>query len=57
MMITEREIMDESLGDAPEVGDLYARMRPVFPCSECGRLWVYWNGFDGEPRSYAPESD
>jgi hypothetical protein len=56
-MISDREIMDESLGGSPQVGDLYLRMRPVFPCTERGRLWVYWNGFDGEPISYAPEPD
>jgi hypothetical protein len=35
--------------------DLQARMTHLFPCPECGRLWVYWDGMASEPTSYARE--
>ena len=40
-----------------EMPDLYARMTHVFPCSECGRLWILENGMNREPVSYAREPD
>ena len=24
-------------------------------CPSCGRLWVWWDGWDAEPTVYAPE--
>lgn len=57
LMIPEREIGDDAWDGSLKMSDLYARMRHVFPCSQCGRLWIFWQGFDGEPTSYAPEPD
>lgn len=30
-------------------------MNSALKCSRCGRLWVFWNGFDSAPVSYAQE--
>ncbi len=54
-MIADHEIADESWGGAVEMSDLYARMTHVFSCPDCGRLWIFWRGFDGPPVAYAPE--
>lgn len=35
--------------------DIYREMSSVLKCSRCGRLWVFWNGFDSAPVSYTPE--
>lgn len=35
--------------------ELYNKMKSILQCKNCGRLWVYWNGFDHEPVSYLPE--
>jgi hypothetical protein len=39
------------LVDAEEV---YLACQSMFRCSNCGRLWVYWNGFEQEPTCYQP---
>jgi hypothetical protein len=31
--------------------------RPVFLCPVCGRIWVYWDGYEGKRVSYFRESD
>ena len=56
-MIRDREVGDDSWEGAIQMRDLYARMTHVFPCSECGRLWIFWKGFDANPVSYVPEPD
>ncbi|GAB3150824.1 hypothetical protein GCM10027161_50360 [Microbispora hainanensis] len=42
----------EGLVDAEEI---YRACTSMFRCPVCGRLWVYWNGFDRDPECYAPE--
>lgn len=34
---------------------IYREMNSALKCSRCGRLWVFWNGFDSAPVSYAQE--
>ncbi|MEV7968750.1 hypothetical protein AB0O34_22605 [Sphaerisporangium sp. NPDC088356] len=43
----------EGLVEAEEV---YRACSSMFRCPKCGRLWVYWDGFDGEPACYTPQS-
>ncbi|BCL30240.1 hypothetical protein GCM10017557_50990 [Streptomyces aurantiacus] len=31
---------------------LQEKARPVFLCPACGRIWVYWNGYEGPRVSY-----
>ncbi|GAA3126883.1 hypothetical protein [Streptosporangium carneum] len=35
--------------------DVYSVGRSAFRCEGCGRLWIYWDGFDRPPRCYVPE--
>lgn len=57
LMIADREIGEDTSDGAVQMPDLYARMTHVFPCSECGRLWIFENGMDRAPVSYAREPD
>jgi hypothetical protein len=34
---------------------VYRACNSMFRCAKCGRLWVYWDGFDAEPACYSPE--
>ncbi|MFG1947538.1 hypothetical protein [Nonomuraea sp. NPDC048826] len=38
-----------------DVEKIYLAAKSMFRCPTCGRLWVYWNGFDNDPKCYAPE--
>ncbi|GGJ28928.1 hypothetical protein [Deinococcus roseus] len=35
---------------------LYERFQRFAKCPDCGRLWVFWNGFSEMPTSYLPEA-
>lgn len=43
------EAYDKFSGDA-DAEDIYRAMRPMLKCPNCGRLWVFWEGF-GKPGS------
>jgi hypothetical protein len=34
---------------------LYSEMKSFLKCEKCGRLWIFWNGYDNAPTLYAPE--
>lgn len=34
---------------------LYMEMQIVVKCKVCGRLYVYWDGFENKPIIYKPE--
>lgn len=34
--------------------ELYQEMNMFFKCEDCGRLWVFWDGFDEKPFEYLP---
>lgn len=36
--------------------DVYRVMKHLLRCPNCGRLWVFWNGFDHEPEEYVPKA-
>ncbi|WP_167363054.1 hypothetical protein [Streptomyces canus] len=51
---------DQELEDFWEPGNfegLQQVARPVFLCPVCGRIWVYWDGYEGKRVSYIRESD
>lgn len=35
-----------------DAGELYREMKSMLLCPSCGRLWIYWNGFDQDPQEY-----
>ena len=49
LMIADREIDEDTSDGGVQMPDLYARMTHVFPCSECGRLWIFENAMDRGP--------
>ncbi|RBQ18024.1 hypothetical protein DP939_21880 [Spongiactinospora rosea] len=40
---------------AVDAEDVYRACISMFRCHGCGRLWVYWGGFEGTPVCYRPE--
>jgi hypothetical protein len=38
-----------------DASQVYSTARSIFRCATCGRLWVYWGGFDSPPICYRPE--
>ena len=45
----------ESYEGVIDAEKLYREMKSILKCPSCSRLWVFWNGFDSAPDSYAPE--
>ena len=39
-----------------DADSLYEVMKSMLQCPNCGRLWIFWNGFDKEPSEYVPTS-
>lgn len=51
-------VSDEDYNNYTETIDseaLYREMKSILKCFNCGRLWIFWNGFGSEPSCYAPE--
>ncbi|MFI0424921.1 hypothetical protein [Spongiactinospora sp. 9N601] len=40
---------------AVDAEGVYLACTSMFRCPGCGRLWVYWDGFEGSPVCYVPE--
>ena len=38
--------------DTIDAEELFMEMKIFFRCSQCGRLWFFWNGFDERPTEY-----
>lgn len=36
---------------------LYEEFRSFLLCRSCGRLWVYWNGYQELPSEYQPANE
>jgi hypothetical protein len=36
--------------------EVYSACNSFFCCPNCGRLWIFWNGFEGEPACYVPSA-
>lgn len=37
-----------------DVDQIYNTATSLLRCPECGRLWIFWKGFDHEPSEYIP---
>lgn len=31
---------------------LYIQMKSFMKCPQCGRLWIFWNGYNSKPTEY-----
>jgi hypothetical protein len=38
-----------------EAEQLYSEFTHILKCQNCGRLWIYCDGFGNEPTCYLPE--
>lgn len=34
---------------------LYQKMKSMIKCNQCGRMWIFWHGFDKDPTCYILE--
>lgn len=34
--------------------ELLFAMKSMLKCPQCGRVWIYWNGFRSAPEEYIP---
>ena len=37
--------------------ELYQVMRSFLQCPRCGRLWLFWDGFEKPPMEYVPTGE
>jgi uncharacterized protein with PIN domain len=47
----------DAISGSVDAETLYRAMTSMLRCSQCGRLWIFWNGFEHEPVAYAVEAD
>jgi hypothetical protein len=45
----------ESFSGTVEAEDIYRNATQAFRCPSCGRLHIFWRGWDGEPSVYVLE--
>lgn len=55
LMIADTEY--DSLDPSTNLDDLYKKMKSLIICRNCGRLWVFWDGFGAEPTVYKKDED
>ncbi|MOA30755.1 hypothetical protein D3C78_1518640 [compost metagenome] len=55
LIISDREY-DGFVGKI-DAEELYSKMKSILICKKCGRLWVFWEGFQSKPVSYFPEEN
>jgi hypothetical protein len=51
-------ISDDDFDTFPEkvdASEIYANVTHMLKCTNCNRLWIFWNGFQSAPTSYMPE--
>lgn len=53
LMISDEEF--EKFQGTVDSEAIYREMSSALKCPRCKRLWIFWNGFDFAPLSYAPE--
>ena len=41
--------------DEATAADVYDSAAHGYVCENCGRVWIFWRGYDAEPTVYAPE--
>jgi hypothetical protein len=50
-MISDAEF-DQFAGTV-DAEDVYKKTVSALRCDRCGRLWIYWDGFENEPVVYS----
>ena len=55
MLIIPDVDFDKYWDGEPDIEKLYDEMKIVAVCNDCGRLYIFWNGFDKRPVVYKKE--
>jgi len=55
MLLISDTDFDKYWEGEPDIEKLYHEMKIVATCRKCGRLYVFWNGFDKRPVIYRRE--
>jgi len=50
-LLISDEDYDQFSGDV-DTEDIYRAMQPMLKCSNCGRLWIFWDGFGNPAVAY-----
>jgi hypothetical protein len=45
----------DAFEDVVDAEKVYSKMQSFLKCDKCGRLWLFWNGYDNPPTLYSPE--
>lgn len=51
------DVAYDSFSGKVEAEEVYRAMRSFLKCPRCGRLWLFWDGYQGDPREYQPGRD
>jgi hypothetical protein len=54
LLLADRDVPDGAWAGTVGFKQMYERATHAFKCPTCGRLWVYWDGFDADPQRYDP---
>ncbi|KAF0232622.1 MAG: Uncharacterized protein FD167_4727 [bacterium] len=52
--LTISDIEFDSFSGMIDAESLYTCMKSMLQCPKCGRLYIFWNGFDSDPQEYVP---
>lgn len=44
----------DSFSGMVDAEDIYRAMKSLLKCPVCGRLWVFWNGYQDVAQEYVP---
>jgi hypothetical protein len=54
LLLADKDVPDGAWDGSVGFKELYDRATSAFKCPICGRLWVFWDGFESEPQRYDP---
>jgi hypothetical protein len=54
LLLISDEAFDQFSGSV-DAEEIYRAMLPVLKCPNCGRLWVFWEGFARPASVYKPD--
>jgi hypothetical protein len=54
LLIADRDVPDSAWEGETSIKQIYELANHAFKCPTCGRLWVFWDGFDADPKRYDP---
>ncbi|PJB35220.1 MAG: hypothetical protein CO108_26270 [Deltaproteobacteria bacterium CG_4_9_14_3_um_filter_63_12] len=55
--LTISDVEFDGLSKPCDLEVLYQRMTSLLQCPDCGRLWVFWEGFGKPPTEYVPQKE